>query len=222
MSAAKNFRPNRVLSNFLTPLLLRTPLTPNQITLLSLASGITAGFFFSQASYTQVLWAAFFYALACVLDNCDGEIARLKNMRSELGGWLDIVVDFFTDAALFIGIAFGIKAKGSALFSTKLFLSLCLIGGLFHFSLVIIEKLKGFGPAVFNAPNPDEEKRKNIVFKMFDGLREGEASWLVVGLAVANRADFILWFGAFYMQIIWISALFLNIKFILKKPRLAK
>ena len=152
-----DFRLNRVFSRPLTQVLLKTPLTPNQITLTSLGLGLLAGYLFSLGLYTYSLAAAACYQLAVVLDNCDGEVARAKNMKSKLGGWLDIVADFFTDGALYLGVAFGIKRQGVE-GPVAFFLALALSGVCMHFFLVVLEKIKGFGPAVFEAPHPEHEK----------------------------------------------------------------
>lgn len=214
----KEFRLNRLFSTPLSGLLLKTPITPNQVTVTSLLFGVLAGFLFSQGTYVSGLWAALCYQTAIVLDNCDGEIARAKNLKSAFGAWLDIIADFFTDTSLFIGIGFGVL-KNSPEKPAGLFIALCLFGAAAHLSLVILEKLKGFGPAVFHAPNPDGEKRQNIFFNLFDSLREGESSWFVVTFAILGTVEWLLWFGGIYMQILWISVILLNFKWIFGKAR---
>jgi phosphatidylglycerophosphate synthase len=151
-----------------------------------------------------------------VLDNCDGEIARAKNMKSALGAWLDIVADFVTDVSLFLGIAAGCLRQGVE-GPVGLFAFLCLSGGLLHLTLVILEKLKGFGPAVYENPNPGTEARQNPVFIFFDALREGEASWFIVIFCVLGKALWLLWFGGVYMQVLWMSALILNFRHLAAK-----
>ncbi len=207
----RDFRLNRVFSTPLTRVFLKTKLTPNHVTLLSLLSGIAAGYLFSDGHYRTGVAAALFYQLACVLDNCDGEIARAKNMKSSLGAWLDIGADLVTDVVLFAGVAIG---------TSKLFpdapvrplLLLCLSGALMHFSLVVLEKQKGFGPASFEACNPDRKSRQHFLYKLFDCLREGEASWLVMLVALAGMSHVILWGGAVYMQVLWVTALVMNFR----------
>ena len=83
-----------------------------------------------------------------------------------------------------------------------------------HFLLVVLEKMKGFGPAVFNAPHPGHGKRKNILLGIFDALREGEASWLVLILAVLGQTPFLLLAGGVYMQLVWISAVVINFRWL--------
>ena len=207
------FRLNRFFSKPLTRLLLKTPLTPNQITLISLGFGVLAGVLFSKGTYAFSLAAAVSYQLAMVFDNCDGEVARAKNMRSEFGGWLDVVADILTDISLFLGIAFGMlkqETAGPVIF----FMFLCLSGALLHFILVILEKLKGFGPAVFDAPHPEHERRTSIFLDIFDAFREGDSSWFILFFAAIGQAPMLLWIGGIYMQILWISAALINFRWL--------
>ncbi len=151
-----------------------------------------------------------------VLDNCDGEIARAKNMKSPFGAWLDIGADALTDILLFTGLAIGMlrrETQGPILWAYVLSLS-----GLFmHFVIVVFEKLKGFGPAEFNRPNPEGSNRKNPIFTLFNALSEGDVSLVIVLFAVFNAIPYLLWFGAIYMQILWISALVLNLKWLVQR-----
>ena len=213
---SQDFRLNRLLSQPLTSLLLKTPVTPNQVTFLSLFFGVLAGCLFSTALWPYELLAALSYQFAVVLDNCDGEIARAKNMRSSFGAWLDIAVDFCIDLVLFSGLAVAVAKKGYP-GPVALFLFLCLSGTSIHFALVVLEKLKGFGPAAFGAPHPDHKTRRNFFLTAFDALREGEASWLVLLLVLTHRTEYLLWFGGIYMQLIWMSGLFVNFKWLFLK-----
>ena len=209
------FRLNRVFSKPLTSLLLKAPITPNHVTTVSLCLGLGAGWLFSRATYGAALGGAFCYQLAVVLDNCDGEIARAKKMGSVFGGWYDIFADFVTDLSLFSGVALGALSSGMA-GPVTLFTALCLSGALMHLSLVVIEKIRGFGPAVYGAAHPEHAARKNILLNIFDCLREGDSSWFVVLLALAGRTDLLLWIGGLYMQVLWISALAVNFRWIFK------
>ena len=209
------FRLNRVFSRPLTRLLLRTPLKPNQITTLSLAIGITAGWLFSIGVHASSLGGALLYQLAVVLDNCDGEIARAKNLGSRFGAWYDIFAVFITDFSLFGGVALGMRRAGTE-GPVTLFAALCLTGAALHLSLVVLEKLKGFGPAAYAAPHPDHATRKNPLLTLFDSLREGDASWFVVLFAALDRSAWLLWFGGIYMQALWISALAVNFRWLFR------
>ena len=214
-ASVPDFRLNRVLSKPLTSFLLHLPLTPNHVTLLSLGFGISAGLLFSRGAYLSSLLGAACYELACVLDNCDGEIARAKNLGSVFGGWFDLCADFLTDLSLFAGIGWAVVKSGAYPRLAPVALALCLLGAVMHFLLVIAEKNRGFGPASFNNPHPDVKYRERFVFVVFDALREGDASWLVLAFAVAGQTFSLLWFAAVYMQVLWVSAAFLNLKYLL-------
>ncbi len=215
------FRINRVFSNRLTPFLLKTPVTPNQVTFLSLGCGLLAGYLFSKGEIMHAIMGALLYQLAMILDNCDGEVARAKNMRSEFGGWLDIFCDLLTDMALFIGVGLGAAHQGLS-WPIPLLTVLCVVGGILHSILVVWEKIRGFGPAVFSAPHPDSNTRKSIFLDVFDAFREGDASWIIVGLAFFDQISILLWLGSIYMQILWISAFIVNFKWLISRTRVVK
>ena len=101
----------RHLSNKTTAILLKSPLTPNQLTSLSLVSGLAAAFLYSLASYGYGIIAGALLVISYVLDNCDGEIARSKGLTSEFGRKFDDVSDWWVHATVFIGIGFGVEAQ---------------------------------------------------------------------------------------------------------------
>ena len=66
-----------------------TAITPNQMSLISIAVGICGGpFFLSSRPLMQTIGALLFLAHS-ILDGCDGELARLKFQQSRWGGVLD-------------------------------------------------------------------------------------------------------------------------------------
>ncbi len=95
---------NRPLSIRLSSYLVNTPVTPNQITLISFFLAILAALFFTQDSYVLFATGGLLAQLASIIDGCDGEIARLKFQQSEYGAWLDAVLDRYADAFLIAGI----------------------------------------------------------------------------------------------------------------------
>ena len=62
--------------------------------------------------------------LCYVLDNCDGEIARLKNLSSSIGEKFDTFVDWVVHAAFFAALGFGVAGQNQ----NKIWLWLGLIG----------------------------------------------------------------------------------------------
>ncbi len=106
----------RKISGFITGLLVKTPVTPNQVTIISLILGIASASFFSHGAYKYTIIAGLFYFFSTVFDQCDGEVARFKNMTSDFGKTFDIIVDSIVNAVITIGITIAVyKTCGSGL-----------------------------------------------------------------------------------------------------------
>ncbi len=104
----------RKISGFITGFLVRTPVTPNQVTVISLILGLIAAVIFSFGGHTHTITAGLIFFLCIVFDQCDGEVARIKNMETEFGRSFDIIVDSIVSAAIVAGITFALyKASGS-------------------------------------------------------------------------------------------------------------
>ncbi|MEK9628021.1 MAG: CDP-alcohol phosphatidyltransferase family protein [Nitrospinota bacterium] len=84
-----------------------TPITPNQITTLSLIFGLSAGLVCLRGDYLAILTGSILFLICYVLDNCDGEIARIKDMRSIFGMRYDTFVDWIVHAEFFICLGWG-------------------------------------------------------------------------------------------------------------------
>lgn len=204
---------NRAISNQLTRLLVRTPVTPNQITFASMGFGILAGIFLSLGTYKTGLWGILFFEIAYLLDNCDGDIARLKNMKSELGARLDILCDIVTDLAFFIGIFLGAYESGipgplNILFWVSLF------GLAAHYGIVFLEKRKGFGPAEHGRPNPEGSERDSFISEILNAASEGEISLLVVLAGLTGVIYWLAWLIPVYMNAIWMVNLARNFRWL--------
>ena len=97
----------RHLSARLTPMLARLPVTANQITLASLLFGLGASGCMALASWPAAIVGGVFLVVSYVLDNCDGEIARLKGQSSEFGRRFDNFVDWAVHTAFFAALGWG-------------------------------------------------------------------------------------------------------------------
>jgi CDP-diacylglycerol---glycerol-3-phosphate 3-phosphatidyltransferase len=81
--------------------LARTGVTPNGLTLLSLAPAVASGI---AAAYGAFTWAAIFLLLSGLFDLLDGPLARTTGTATRFGALLDSTVDRITDAAPLIGL----------------------------------------------------------------------------------------------------------------------
>ncbi len=95
---------NRPVSRWLTRYLVRTPVTPNQISLVSWLLSCIAAALFVAGGYPALAAGGTIAQLASIIDGCDGEIARLKRSQSDFGGWFDAILDRYADALLLFGL----------------------------------------------------------------------------------------------------------------------
>jgi choline kinase/phosphatidylglycerophosphate synthase len=95
---------NRPVSRWLSRILVRTAVTPNQISLVSWMLSCVAAGLMAMSGYPALAIGGALAQLASIIDGCDGEIARLKHSKSEFGGWLDAVLDRYADALLLFGL----------------------------------------------------------------------------------------------------------------------
>ncbi|HEX4993524.1 MAG TPA: CDP-alcohol phosphatidyltransferase family protein, partial [Methylomirabilota bacterium] len=96
---------HRRLSRGLTRVLVRTPATPNQVSLLSLGIGLGAVWAFWNATPLSAAVGVLVYLAACVVDHSDGELARLTFQESRLGAHLDWAIDTVIHSGLVLGMA---------------------------------------------------------------------------------------------------------------------
>lgn len=105
----------RRASKPVTALALRLGLTPNQVSLLSLAIGLTAAACFALGTTTTTVAGALLMQACLVVDCVDGEVARFTRSFSALGAWLDASTDRVKEYAAYAGLAAGAAGGGSGL-----------------------------------------------------------------------------------------------------------
>jgi len=98
---------NRPISLRITKLLLKTGITPNQISVLSTVIGLVGASFFFSGEYFYLILGGILIHIHSIVDGCDGEVARLKLRQTKYGGWLDAVLDRYVDAAIIFGLSYG-------------------------------------------------------------------------------------------------------------------
>ena len=106
-------RMNRRVSIPISRRLIKFPITPNMVSLFTLALSLAAGVFFAAGGYWNCLAGAVLGVLTSILDGCDGEVARLKLQVSDFGCWMDSICDYLYYIVTFAGITIGLmRSKG--------------------------------------------------------------------------------------------------------------
>jgi 1L-myo-inositol 1-phosphate cytidylyltransferase / CDP-L-myo-inositol myo-inositolphosphotransferase len=85
---------NRPISRRITAFLLKFPVHPNAWTVSIFVLPLIASLFLLRGDYISFVVGAAIFQVFSILDGCDGEIARAKNLESKLGERLDYFSDF--------------------------------------------------------------------------------------------------------------------------------
>jgi len=188
---------NRKLSRPLTRWLLQTPLTPNQITMLSGVVGLLGAFCFSFGGYWNPLIGALLLQFSVVLDCCDGEVARVKFLESPFGDVLDIVCDTIVTIAIFVGMGIAVWKDGASHYALTL-ASILVLGGCLAFPLVTLaEKTEAMG-----------ERRggweDSLMKRLLASLTTRDVSVVIFASALTGNLVWFLWGAAIGAHVFWL------------------
>lgn len=122
----------RKFSIYLTWLIIRSPLTANQVTLFSMGAGLLAGVLFAGGTHRHCLAGAAAMFLGQLLDHADGEVARYKGTSSPKGALLDSWAHFIVNPSILAGIGVGVYSRSAAPVALLLGYSACLSRALLY------------------------------------------------------------------------------------------
>ncbi|MBB2912127.1 hypothetical protein FHS43_003407 [Streptosporangium becharense] len=99
-------------SRFIARWAARRGLTPNQVTLISIALGVAAALCFATGQRAGMIAGGVLIYFAFVFDCVDGQVARYARKFGVLGAWLDATFDRFKEYVVFAGLAVGAAVSG--------------------------------------------------------------------------------------------------------------
>jgi phosphatidylglycerophosphate synthase len=102
----------RPLAFGLVKLLRPTPVTPNQVTFVSLVLGLASGACYWQGEAGWLLSGAILLFLTNTIDCADGMLARVRGGGSLTGYLFDGLVDYTTNTAVLVGMLHGLHVQG--------------------------------------------------------------------------------------------------------------
>jgi phosphatidylglycerophosphate synthase len=112
-------------------------LHPTGVTLLALAVGILAAVVIAFGAYW---WGLALWIINRMLDGLDGTLARRANLQSDLGGYLDIVLDHIVYAAIPLALVLSAPSYLAALGLAILFASFYINGASWMYLAALLEK----------------------------------------------------------------------------------
>lgn len=197
----------RVLSRRLTPVLAALPVSANQITALSLVAGLAAAWVLARPGPWSGLLAGALLVLCYVLDNCDGEIARMKGQCTRFGMHFDTFVDWLVHSAFFLGLGLG----WSRLTGEPAWLLLgaaAAAGGTVNYVLgLVLDRDEDGSGAPAGEPAGPRNRREWVLFA-FRELSRADFCFIVLGLGALGLQWVLLPAGAIGAQVYWMTRFF--------------
>ncbi len=99
---------NRPISAALSRQLVKTKVTPNQLSVGTLGIGIVAAISAGIGGYFGFLISGILFQTASILDGVDGEVAKLTFQSTPRGEWIDTACDQVSYIAFLIGLLIGV------------------------------------------------------------------------------------------------------------------
>jgi phosphatidylglycerophosphate synthase len=99
---------NRPISSQITRVLVRFSIHPTAFTASIFILPLVAAVFLQRGDYLSVLFGAAIFQVFSILDGCDGEIARVKNLESKFGERLDNLCDFLGSLIYVLALGIGL------------------------------------------------------------------------------------------------------------------
>ena len=169
---------DRAMSRAISRRLAPYPVTPNQITLFSIALGIVGALCLVPPSYAAGVLGTLLFLASTILDGCDGEIARLKFQESAAGAKLDVVGDNVVHAVLFPAVA--LHAYLAHPNGPYLWLGAVALLGVLVTWLVVYRLIVRTEPSA-------------RLLKLFEAFANREFAYLLLFLAVIDEIHWFVW-----------------------------
>src|SRR5213079_488943 len=99
---------NRPISRRITSVLLKFPIHPSTWTISICGLPLIAGVFLVRGDYVSIVIGAAIFQAFSILDGCDGEIARARNLESKFGERLDQFCDFLASLLYVLALGLGL------------------------------------------------------------------------------------------------------------------
>ena len=192
----------RHVSKPISRVLILTPLTPNQITTMSLILGVTGSLLFLNSESEYKILGALIFLISYIFDNCDGEVARFKNLTSNFGKSFDTFVDWVVHTVFFIMLGYGTAQETG----NNIWLWLGVtgsIGGTINYLIVTFLKPQDDINIILEEKNLPVTLKERIIF-IFRELFRADFCFIVLILALANFLWVLLPAAAIGAQVYWI------------------
>jgi phosphatidylglycerophosphate synthase len=201
----------RHLSYPVTFLLLRTKLTANQVTVISIPFGLAAVMSLLPGTYEFNILAGLLLLLSYLLDHCDGEVARARQTSSPIGHNLDTFADWVVNSLVFAAMGHGIHAGTQQVIWIWLGWAAAAGSTINYMIALYANRQKQAENRERHVPEPESEvgnhERPRLI-KMFSiALREfarADFCFILLAVVLLDGLNYLLPLAAIGAQVYWI------------------
>ena len=175
--------PVRVLSTLIVRAISKTGITPNQVYVFRGLFNLASLVLFALGDYRSLIYAFFIFQAFEILDHVDGDLARLKNLQSKRGLFLEWLIDLVES-------------------TMHGFLGLCVSIGIYRqshdftifFVFIAIAMGHALSPSKLAAQSPDlEHARYDVHYKDMDSGSLVKKAFSFAGVIFIWQNQIILW-----------------------------
>ena len=173
----------RRISLALTRRLVGTSITPNAMTLVSLAVGLLGAPFFLSVDPLWQVTGGLLFLTHSILDGCDGELARLKFLESPAGARLDFWGDNLVHVAVFACMAIGWSVAAAA--TWPLLLGALAVAGTAA-AAVLVSRRSAAAPTASTARLAEAVANRDFIYLVVLLACFGRAHWFLILVALGT------------------------------------
>jgi len=183
---------NRRFSKPISTRLAALDVSPNWVTSGAIAVGVCAAVLIAQGGYSYTLAGAVLLIVSRLLDDCDGEVARLTQRQSRFGQLYDVSADILVHMSVFIALAVQLHhANPGAGFAAVLVLFLL---GAAASTLLIL----------FFVDGTDLPKRSPLI-RRFETAASGDFAYIFFVVAILGLGEWFLYACAVGSHLFWLA-----------------
>jgi archaetidylinositol phosphate synthase len=123
--------------------LAKTPVTPNQVTTVRIAAGVSAAIAIAVGDPYWSTIGAWLFILSMLLDRADGDLARLTGRTSPGGHKYDLFADAFCNSLIFVGLGVGLMKSDYGLLAIPMGILAGISVATILMLVIRIERLQG-------------------------------------------------------------------------------
>jgi len=185
-------RLDRGISIPISLVLARTPITPNAITLISLLIGLLGVGLLAVPTFAPALTGAVLLWCTCVLDGCDGEVARLKLLSTPGGARFDVVADNIVHVGIFIALPIHLRLSHAT--------TMVIPAGVVLLAGMLLSMASVWWLLLRQPVRP-----RGAVALFYERVASRDFIYLIVVLAAVRRLEWFLWAAAAGSHLFWIT-----------------